>query len=89
MILYKKLPCVCGHEYNGHSTNSGVCIYKTEKYPFICLCTKYDPAGHNPELENVLCPGCKLTHLELFEKNYICLLCNCVLSEARVLEMVG
>lgn len=78
MILYKKLSCVCSHEFSSHIPGCRV-----------CLCKQYDANGHNPELENVVCPECKLTHLERVDNHYICVVCQCTLSEATVLEMVG
>lgn len=90
--MYKKLDCECQHSYSEHSTGSGVepCIAKLEMYPFVCGCTNYDPAGHNPELENVLCPRCRLARLEKpSAKTYICPACQYVMLESQVLEIVG
>lgn len=78
MNLHKKLPCVCGHEYASHITKCKV-----------CFCEVYDANGHNPDIENVLCPECKLTHLEKIDNLYVCLLCHCYLSEAQIWELVG
>ena len=77
MILYKKLPCTCGHEFLKHEPCAD------------CLCNKYDPAGHNPELENIVCPECTLARLELVNKIYLCPVCSLELSEIQVLELVG
>lgn len=78
MTLYKKLPCVCGHYFSSHITACRA-----------CFCEAYDAAGHNPELENIICPHCKLVRLELLDNNYICPICQLILSEAQVLEIIG
>ncbi len=78
--MYKKLDCECTHTYGQHGV--GICSE--------CLCSNYDPAGHNPELENVLCPQCRLARLEKpFDKTYICPQCQYVMFESQVLELVG
>ena len=77
MILYKKVNCVCGQSYEVHM-----------RFPVDCL--RYDPAGHNPELENVLCPKCRLLRLEkLDDRTYICIACQYVMLDYQVLRMVG
>jgi hypothetical protein len=76
--MYKKLACVCGHEFLKHEPCAD------------CLCNQYDPAGHNPELENVLCPECRLLRLEkLDDRTYICIACKYVMLESQVLRLVG
>lgn len=82
MSLYKKLDCTCGHGYDCHIDS----LYCGKG---ICNCKMYDPVGHNPELENVLCPKCKLTHLEKLNAQYICVLCYHVMSESQIWELVG
>lgn len=93
MNLYRKLDCVCGHEYDTHSSygENKPCYSKEIQSPLpVCPCTKYDPAGHNPELENVLCPQCRLARLEnSSDKIYMCPQCQHVMFESQVLEMVG
>ena len=82
MSLYKKLACTCSHAEDRHRCGpTNVCLD--------CLCFEYDAAGHNPDLENVLCPNCKLVHLEKVDKNYVCLVCQHILSEVQVLVLVG
>jgi hypothetical protein len=88
--MYKKLDCVCGHGYINHSEYSQrPCVAKVDKYPFVCTCYNYDPAGHNPELENILCPQCRLLRMEKKEDIYYCLACNFTLFERQVLEITG
>lgn len=90
--MYKKLDCECKHQYMEHSIGGEIepCIAKMDKHPFVCVCTNYDPAGHNPELENVLCPRCRLARLEKpSDKTYICPACQYVMLESQVLEIVG
>ena len=92
MNMYKKLNCECGHSYDDHSEYAqNPCIHKpmAGEYPLGCFCTKYDPAGHNPELENVLCPRCRLVRLERIDRHYICIACQYVMLESQVLELVG
>jgi len=77
--MYKKVDCVCGHPYEDHWMPDET-----------CKCEKYDPAGHNPELENVLCPRCRLARLEKpSEKTYMCPACQYVMLESQVKELVG
>ena len=86
MNMYKKLDCECGHGYDCH-------IFEWGPEGFcgkgLCHCNKYDPAGHNPELENVLCPRCRLVRLERVDRHYICIACQYVMLESQVLELVG
>lgn len=82
MSLYKKLYCICGHGFDCH-IDSLFCGKG------ICGCKMYNPAGHNPELENILCPNCKLIHMEKVDKHYICLSCQFDITEAQVWELVG
>jgi hypothetical protein len=80
--MYKKLDCVCKHSAQAHQLlNRTHCLE--------CACEMYDPAGHNPELENILCPRCRLIRLEKVERHYICIACSYVMLESQVLEMVG
>ncbi len=85
MSLYKKLPCICGHEFDSHNLELNYCD------AFECgKCWGYDPDGHNPELENVLCPNCKKARLERpIENLYTCLQCKYAASEAVILRIVG
>ena len=77
--MYRKLDCECKHAFENHVTACNT-----------CFCQAYDPAGHNPELENVLCPQCRLARLEKpFDKTYICPQCQYVMLESQVLEIVG
>lgn len=82
--MYKKLDCTCGHEYMQHEYNKGYSLDSCW-----CACIHYDPAGHNPELENVLCPRCRLVRLERVDRHYICIACQYVMLESQVLELVG
>jgi hypothetical protein len=83
MILYKKLPCVCGHTEGQHKCGpTSVCLD--------CHCFEYDPAGHNPELENLMCTRCGLARFEKPIANlYVCPQCGYAVSEAVVLRIVG
>lgn len=83
--MNKKLACECKHTYSDHPANEGrVCAVP------LCGCSEYDPAGHNPELENVLCPRCRLLRLERFDKRtYVCIACNYIMLEKQVKELVG
>lgn len=82
MNLYRKLDCVCGHAYAYH--DRGYCEDLKDG------CNQYDPAGHNPEIENVLCPRCRLARLEKFDdRTYICFACQYVMLESQVLRIVG
>lgn len=87
MSLYKKVNCTCGHEYARHTFN----IYgdNPEEDGCDCSCLKYEAAGHNPELENVLCPDCHLVDLIRRKKLYVCVACGYSLPEKEVLRMVG
>lgn len=82
MTMYKKLDCICNHDYSKH-------IGGDNKLCLSCLCSQYDPAGHNPELENVLCPRCSLVRLEKTDRLYWCYACQYVMLERQVLELVG
>ena len=79
MSLYKLVDCVCGHAYNGHILGCNECI----------PCTEYDPAGYNPELENILCPNCTLIRLEKLDGKYACIACKSIFTESEILEIVG
>ena len=81
MTIYKKLDCVCGHAFAYH--DRGYCE------DLLDGCNKYDPAGHNPELENVLCPRCRKIRLEKVDRHYICIACSYVMLEYQVMEMTG
>ena len=85
MTMYKKLDCECGHGYNAHN----LADYKWGPLCSECLCNKYDPAGHNPELENVLCPKCRLVRLEKIDRTYRCIACQYVMLESQILEITG
>jgi hypothetical protein len=91
--MRKKLDCVCGHEYGDHSGASceaSPCVFKTETYPYVCLCSAYDPNGKNPELENILCPRCRKVRLEKpYHKTYVCPVCSYVMLERQVMELLG
>ena len=90
MNMYRKLNCVCTHTYEDHSEYAqSPCERKTEKYPYVCTCYSYDPAGHNPELENILCPKCRALRMEKTDRIYICPACQYVLLESQVLEITG
>ena len=84
--MYKKLDCECGHTNEEHhdDANGAQCRVKS------CACPWYDPAGHNPELENVLCPRCRLARLEKpADKTYVCPACQYVMLESQVFRLVG
>ena len=83
--MYRKLDCVCSHPNASHwDDGSTACRAQN------CSCMAYDAAGHNPEIENVLCPQCRLARLEKpFEKTYMCPACQYVMFESQVLELVG
>ena len=88
MNMYRKLDCTCGHSYVSHFIGwniDGLMGCGIQK----CVCKEYDAAGHNPELENVLCPRCRLVRLEKVERHYICIACQYVMLESQVLELVG
>lgn len=78
MSLYRKVTCICFHAYEDHPMGCN-----------FCLCNGYNPAGHNPDLENVLCPMCRLVHLEKTDDTYVCISCGHVMTEKQVLELVG
>ena len=82
MNLYRKLECTCGDSYFLHEE-----FDRCQQGG--CACTSYDPAGHNPELENVLCPNCKLVYLQRSNKQYICFACQHTMTEAQVFVIVG
>ena len=84
MSMYKKLNCICKHSEDSHRLLNGSYDHCLE-----CPCQMYDPAGHNPELENILCPRCRLVRLEKIERHYICIACQYVMLESQVLELVG
>ena len=84
MNMYRKLDCTCGHEHSQHIYCRGYGLDACW-----CSCNHYDAAGHNPELENVLCPRCRLVRLEKVERHYICIACQYVMLESQVLELVG
>lgn len=81
--MYRKLDCECKHSHDSHLRRD---TFECEQ----CSCSAYDPAGHNPEIENVLCPRCRLARLEKpAEKTYMCPQCQYVMLESQVLELVG
>lgn len=92
MTMYKKLDCTCGHDWLTHSSyvKNGPCYSKEVKFPLpICPCTNYDPAGHNPELENILCPKCRALRMEKADRIYMCPACQYILLESQILEITG
>lgn len=75
----KKLDCTCTHTLFDHVLGCQV-----------CSCEVYDPAGHNPELENILCSRCRLVRMERSDDGiYYCPVCSFILFEKQVLELVG
>jgi len=86
MTLYRKLDCECTHSHSVHHDDAN----GSQCQELGCACTAYDPAGHNPEIENVLCPRCRLARLEKpAEKTYMCPQCQYVMLESQVFEIVG
>lgn len=79
--MYKKLDCVCGHAYAYH--DRGYCEDLKDG------CAEYDPAGHNPELENILCPQCRLVRMERTDETYWCCACQYIMLERQVKEICG
>ena len=63
--MNKKVNCTCGHTYEQHP---------------LPTCLAYDPAGHNPDVVNVLCPHCGLVRLEPFAQKYVCVACQCIMD---------
>lgn len=82
MTMYKKLDCTCGHSYEQHASGCNPFCWEYD-------CLQYDPAGHNPELENILCPRCRLIRLEKIDRTYVCVACQYVMLESQVLEITG
>lgn len=81
--MHRKLDCECTHSYDSHLRRD---VLECEE----CPCTAYDPAGHNPELENILCPRCRKVRLEKpYPRTYMCQICNYVMFEKQVLEALG
>lgn len=80
--MYKKLDCECGHPYNDHV--GGCALICLE-----CVCMQYDPAGNNPELENILCPQCRLVRMERTDETYWCCACQYIMLERQVKEICG
>ncbi|MGH7974890.1 MAG: hypothetical protein ACREBR_05145 [bacterium] len=78
MSLYRKLDCLCSHEFYSHKPTCG-----------LCSCPDYEANGHNPELENIVCPRCSLTRLEKVDDLYICVACSKTLTERQVWGLVG
>jgi hypothetical protein len=81
--MYKKLDCECKHTFEEHNNDTFDARCNG------CECGDYDPAGHNPELENIICPQCSLTRMEKTDALYYCMACSFTLFERQVLEMVG
>ena len=81
--MYKKLDCDCEHTFEEHNNDT------FDARCGGCDCQDYSPAGHNPELENVLCPRCSLVRLEKTDRTYWCYACQYVMLESQVLELVG
>jgi len=84
--MYRKLDCTCGHGYDCHISDMGPSDFCGKG---LCTCRAYDPAGHNPELENVLCPRCRKCRLEKTDRTYWCYSCQYVMLESQVLELMG
>ncbi len=81
--MYRKLDCECKHEFAEHP-DQAECTFEG------CLCQCYDPAGHNPELINVLCPQCRLVRLEkAAARTYECPVCHYIMFERQILELLG
>lgn len=78
MTFYKKLACICGHLFDMHVSKCNS-----------CFCESYDAAGHNPEIENIICPQCNLVRMEKRLDTYICYACDNVLFEKQVRQIVG
>lgn len=75
----RKVDCECKHTYENHTTNCNSCI-----------CTEYDPAGHNPELYNILCPQCRKVRLEkAYARTYECPVCHYIMFERQVKEALN
>lgn len=83
--MYRKLDCECKHTHDEHSTTDAqVCTVA------LCPCTVYDPAGHNPELYNILCPRCRKVRLEkAYARTYACPVCTYIMFEKQVKEALG
>lgn len=91
-MLLEKVDCVCGHGYDIHSSYSEnkPCCSKEIEAPFpVCPCTEYDPAGHNPELINVMCPACRLSLMDKGDRFYFCYGCGHTLFDKQVEEITG
>lgn len=83
--MYKKLDCICGHEHFQHMYCRGYALDACW-----CSCNHYDPAGHNPELENVLCPACRKVRMEKSKDSiYYCVICSFTLFDWQIKELVG
>ncbi len=77
-MTYKKLDCECRHSFDRHIPKCNT-----------CFCETYDPAGHNPELINILCPRCKLLRLEKFDRRtYHCIACQYIMLESQILKLI-
>lgn len=83
--MYRKLDCECKHTYEEHSTTDArVCTGA------LCPCAAYDPAGHNPELYNILCPRCRKVRLEkAYARTYACPVCTYIMFEKQVKEALN
>jgi len=78
------LDCECKHTHEEHSTDAQVCTASG------CPCTVYDPAGHNPELINILCPQCRKVRLEkAAARTYECPFCHYIMFEKQIKEVLG
>jgi len=81
--MYRKLDCECKHAYDSHLRRD---TFECEE----CPCTFYDPAGHNPELENILCPQCRKVRLEKADsRTYECPICHYIMFERQVRDALG
>ncbi len=86
MKFYRMLDCECKHTHAEHQddTNGAQCTSAG------CTCAAYDPAGHNPELINVLCPQCRKVRLEkAAARTYECPVCHYIMFEKQILELLG
>lgn len=74
--MSQQVDCMCGHDVEAHRIF--ICA--------VCNCKKYDPAGHNPDLINIVCPACHMVRMEREQQFgiYFCVACNYVIPEDRI-----